>query len=118
MHAAGAALDYEPDMMACLAECLERSGRHGEALSTAKRTIGLSRNRSARLPECRALIVAGNALANQVGAPSRDEAERYFSQAEALMKQTGAMILERHLRAGRGRSDVNPAAAATGSDRE
>ena len=118
MHAAGAALDYEPDMMACLAECLERAGRHGEALSTAERTIGLSRDRSARLPECRALIVAGNALAKQVGAPSRDKAEHYFSEAEALMQQTGAMILERHLRSGRGRSDINPAAAATGRVRE
>jgi len=108
MHAAGAALDYEPDMMACLAECLERAGRYDEALSAAERTIGLSRDRTARLPECRALIVAGNALVKQAGSSRRGEAQHYFSQAQALIEQTGAMILAPYLTAARETADINP----------
>nr|WP_201833479.1 adenylate/guanylate cyclase domain-containing protein [Microvirga zambiensis] len=108
MHAAGAALDYEPDMMACLAECLERAGRYDDALSTAERTIGLSRDRSARLPECRALIVAGNALVKKDRSTRRDEAEHYFRAAEDLMRQTGALILAPHVSTALKRADINP----------
>jgi adenylate cyclase len=108
MHAAGAALDYEPDMMACLAECLARAGRYEEARSAAERTIGLSRDRTARLPACRALIVAGNALLKQAGSSRRGEAERCFSEAQTLIRQTGARILAPHLTAALGMAGINP----------
>ncbi len=103
MHSARAALDYEPDMMAMLSECLAQESQYGEALLAAERTITLSQERSARLPECRALIVAGTALLEQFGILRAQDVESYFSRAEALIQQTGATILEPRLRAARER---------------
>lgn len=101
MHAARAALDYEPDMMASLSECLAQEGRYGEAFLAAERTITLSQERSSRLPECRALIVAGTSLFEQFGSQRIQEAEIFFTKAEALIRLTGATILESRLKAGR-----------------
>jgi class 3 adenylate cyclase/tetratricopeptide (TPR) repeat protein len=103
MHAARAALDYEPDMMAGLAECQASAGQYGEALLTAGRTIGLSKNRATRLPECRALIVAGNALLDQYGNSRCQDAIEFFEKAEALIQTTGAAVLEPLLKAGQGK---------------
>jgi adenylate cyclase len=99
MHAARAALDYEPDMMASLAECQAQAGHYGEAFLTAERVIGLSRDRATRLPECRALIVAGDALIEQFGDERCQEAISFFERAEALIQITGATVLEPRLRA-------------------
>ncbi|WP_114944554.1 ATP-binding protein [Microvirga calopogonii] len=95
MHSARAALDYEPDMMAILAECQAQAGQYGEALLTAERTIILSRDRATRLPECRALIVAGEAMVARRG----KDAVHLLQQAEALIQVTGATVLEPRLRA-------------------
>jgi tetratricopeptide (TPR) repeat protein len=100
MHAARAALDYEPDMMASLAECQALAGQYGEALLTAERTISLSRNRSTRLTECRALIVAGDALLEQFGNERCQDAVSFFRKAKALIDLTGATVLEPRLKAG------------------
>jgi adenylate cyclase len=101
MHSARAALDYEPDMMASLAECQAHAGQYGEALLTAERTISLSQNRATRLPECRALIVAGDALIEQFGNDRCQDAISFFEKAEALIQITGAAVLEPRLRAAR-----------------
>jgi class 3 adenylate cyclase/tetratricopeptide (TPR) repeat protein len=100
MHAARAALDYEPDMMAGLAECQALAGQYGEALLTAERTISLSRNRATRLTECRALIVAGDALLEQFGNERCQDAISFFGKAKALIDLTGATVLEPRLKAG------------------
>jgi adenylate cyclase len=100
MHAARAALDYEPDMMASLAECQAHAGLYGEALLTAERTISLSQDRATRLPECRAWIVSGSALLDQFGDARCPDALGCFEKAEALIHATGATVLEPHLRAG------------------
>lgn len=99
MHAARAALDYEPDMMASLAECQAQAGQYGEAYLTAERAIGLSRDRAARLPECRALIVAGEALIEQFRHERCEDAISFFEKARALIQITGATVLEPRLRA-------------------
>ncbi|MGO4524148.1 adenylate/guanylate cyclase domain-containing protein [Microvirga sp. 2MCAF35] len=101
MHSARAALDYEPDMMASLAECQAQAGHYGEALLTAERTIRLSRDRATRLPECRALIVAGEAMISRRGKERRKDAVYFFEKAEALIQVTGAIVLEPRLRAAR-----------------
>ncbi|WP_262031230.1 ATP-binding protein [Microvirga sp. Mcv34] len=101
MHSARAALDYEPDMMAGLAECQAQAGQYGEALLAAERTIGLSRDRAARLTECRALIVAGEAMVAGREKDRRKDALRLFAKAEALIQLTGATILEPRLKAAR-----------------
>ena len=98
MHAARAALDYEPDMMACLAECQAQAGLHGEAIMTAERTIGLSRNRATRIPECRALIVTAGSLIERFGEERRHEAVNLLEKAETLIQVSGANVLESHLR--------------------
>lgn len=101
MHAARAALDYEPDMMASLAECQAHAGQFGEARLTAERTISLSQDRATRLPECRAWIVAGDALIEQFGNARRQDAAHCFERAEALIQMTGATVLEPWLRTSR-----------------
>jgi len=109
MHSARAALDYEPDMMATLAECQVQAGHYGEALLTAERTISLARDRATRLPECRALIVAGEAMMAQRGRERRKDAFHLFEQAEALIQVTGATVLEARLRAARERLCIRSA---------
>lgn len=103
MHAARAALDYEPDMMAGLAECQVQGGRYGDALVTAERTVALSRQRATRIPECRALMVAGEALIHLSGADRLQEAAQLLDQSERLIDVSGAMILARRLRERRDR---------------
>ncbi|WP_262296749.1 adenylate/guanylate cyclase domain-containing protein [Microvirga sesbaniae] len=99
MHSARAALDYEPDMMASLAECQAHAKHFGDALLTAERTISLSRDRATRLTECRALIVAGAALIEQFGSQRHQDASRLLQDAETLIRATGATVLEPRLRA-------------------
>ncbi|MBQ0821412.1 AAA family ATPase [Microvirga sp. HBU67558] len=101
MHSARAALDYEPDMMASLAECQANAQYYGEALLTAERTISLSRDRATRLTECRALIVASTALIEQFGSERCQDALRMLAEAEMLIKTTGATVLKPRLRAAR-----------------
>ncbi|MEE1611432.1 adenylate/guanylate cyclase domain-containing protein [Microvirga sp. CF3016] len=99
MHAARAALDYEPDMMAGLAECQAHAKQYGEALLTAERTISLSRDRATRLTECRALMVAGEAMIEQFGRERCQDAISLLEEAEALIRTTGATVLEPRLKA-------------------
>jgi hypothetical protein len=87
-------------MMASLAECQALVGQYGEALLTAERTISLSRNRATRLTECRALIVAGDALLEQFGNERCQDAISFFGKAKALIDLTGATVLEPRLKAG------------------
>ncbi|NNC00723.1 adenylate/guanylate cyclase domain-containing protein, partial [Corallococcus exiguus] len=105
MQSARAAVDYEPDMLAALAECLDQAGSYGKALTTAEHAIRISRERAARLPECRAQIVAGSALLKQFGVLRSVEAKRHFETAEMLIEVTGATVLEPRLRLAKGLLD-------------
>jgi class 3 adenylate cyclase len=103
LRSAKAAVDYEPDMLASLAECHARAGHYGEANAVAKLAIEVARARTSRLAECRALIVAGSSLLGRHGGERAEEAQQLFERAEALVCRTGAASLEPLLLAGRER---------------
>jgi adenylate cyclase len=60
----------------------------------ARETIALARQRTARLPECRASITCAAALAASDAAAGSREAEALFAHAEELIRVTGAKIYE------------------------
>jgi adenylate cyclase len=64
------------------------------AQSVAKEAIEISRQRSTRLPECRALITLGASMIDEFGANVPNEVEDVFAQAESLIRETGAAIYE------------------------
>lgn len=92
------AVDFEAEMLVGLAECDQHLGNFEQALSSARQALIISRQRSNRLAECRALIVCGAVLSggNESGGTSAD-AERLFEQAERLITLTGAQIFEKSL---------------------
>lgn len=94
---AKAAVENEPEMLASLADCYFRDGQHELAISTAREAIDIARQRSARLPECRACITCGAAILAGRGAAALDEAEDLFRRAEDLIRVSGARIYEPRL---------------------
>jgi adenylate cyclase len=92
-----AAMEYESEMLASLADCYYRGGELERAAATAQETIELARRRSTRLPECRASITCGAALLARHGPARVDQAEALFRRADALIRQTGVKIYEQLL---------------------
>jgi adenylate cyclase len=88
------AMEFETEMLAHLAECHLRVGKSDDALPFALEAIRISRQRSNRLSECRALITFGAALIHAHGADRSDEAVQGFDDAEKLIHLTGAKIYE------------------------
>jgi tetratricopeptide (TPR) repeat protein len=96
-----AAMEYEPEILASLADCHYQSQEPERAIAVAKEAIGIAQRRTARLPECRASITYGAALLAEYGARPVDEAEALFQRAEELIRVTGARIYEPPLADGR-----------------
>ena len=88
------ALEYEPEMLASLAGCHLRLGQHGAALAAAKEAMEVAKQRSARLPECRASMTCAAALLSEHGAAGIDEANELFRHAETLIRMSGACTYE------------------------
>jgi adenylate cyclase len=88
-----AAMESEPEFLASLAECRLEAGDPAASLALCAEAIGLSLNRAARLPECRASIVQAAALAAQGSADSA-LARRAWARAEQLIQETGVRIFE------------------------
>jgi adenylate cyclase len=101
-----AAMEYEPEILASLADCYYRSRELERAIATAREGIEIAQRRSARLPECRASITCGAALIAAHGIARADEAEALFRRAEDLIRQSGATIYERLLTKERARLSV------------
>ena len=102
-QSAKAARENEPEMLASLADCYYLAGDHARAISASKEAIAIARQRSARLPECRACITGGAALLAAHGATRRDEAEDLFRRAGDLIAVSGALIYEQRLAGERAR---------------
>ncbi|HEY8050172.1 MAG TPA: hypothetical protein VIE63_13435, partial [Ramlibacter sp.] len=83
----GAAREFEPELLASVAEAKLRLEEWEAALSYASEAIGLSRARTTRIAECRGFIARGEAAAALGLDPKPD-----FAQAEALVAVTGASI--------------------------
>lgn len=81
-----AALDYESDIMAWLAEVYRRSGNPAEAIPAARAAIAMARARAARLAETRALVT----LAASLSGDAEEEAQQFLCDAEAMIAETGA----------------------------
>jgi tetratricopeptide (TPR) repeat protein len=107
-----AAMEYEPEMLASLADCHCRLGETERALAIAKEAIDIARIRSARLPECRASITYASALMDMHGATRLDEAEALIRRAESLISQSGARIYRPLLTEARARLSTSPTKAA------
>lgn len=80
------AVEFEPDLLAALAECELRNDAPEEARGYATAAIRIARSRGARIAECRALIVLGmiHAVCG-LGQPTDT-----FDDAESLVDRTGA----------------------------
>ncbi len=106
-----AALEFEPEMMATLADGHYRAGDPERAVSVAGQAIDLARRRGARLAECRAAMIHAAALAASGGGRKAD-ALGLLDEAEALIRVTGASVfvdpLARHRR--RVSDDTHPLA--------
>ncbi|HUR90085.1 MAG TPA: AAA family ATPase [Ramlibacter sp.] len=83
----GAAREYEPELLASLAETQLHLEEWEAAHAYAGEAIALSRARTTRVAECRGLIARGHAAAALGRDPKLD-----FAQAEALIGVTGAFV--------------------------
>jgi adenylate cyclase len=102
LRKARAAMEFEPEMLASLADCLARKGAHHQAIEAAQEAIAIARQRNARLPECRASITLGSALMLTKGDEGKDQAAELFNSAETLIRVSGACIYQRLLEEARG----------------
>jgi len=89
------AVDFEAEMLVGLAECEQRLGNFEQALVFAREALAVSKQRSNRLAECRALIVWGSVL---VADNEPANAELLFEQARQLIDLTGVQIFETALK--------------------
>jgi class 3 adenylate cyclase/tetratricopeptide (TPR) repeat protein len=98
-----AAVEFEAEIRASLAECHYKLGNFDLAVVAAKENIDISRPRSNRLAECRALIVWGGTLGQKNDVESWVGAMSLFDKAEELIAVTGADIYRPGLFAERSR---------------
>ncbi len=81
-----AGLNYEPEILAYLAEVHLHDGQTDKAIARAMEAIQVSTNRGARLTECRAVIALSRAH-ERSGAP---DAHVHLARAHELIEETGA----------------------------
>jgi tetratricopeptide (TPR) repeat protein len=119
VRSAKAAMEFETEILASLAECQRSLQQFEEARETAREAIDISRQRSTRLPECRALITLAAVTLDVFGAQHVAQAQDLLSEAEALVRLTGASIYETSLMRERERLNLlqtqTPEAAVTGA---
>ena len=97
VRSARVAVECEAEVMAILAECRYRAGHLEQALADATAAVEISRERSNRFAQARALIVCGGVLARDPAQARAAEARAAFDQAHSLIAQTGARLLEASL---------------------
>jgi adenylate cyclase len=98
-----ASMEFEPEILASLADSYLRMGEAERASTVAAEAIGIARQRNTRLAECRASITRAVALMAEHGSARLPEAEDLFRRAETLIHETGARIYEPLLKRERAR---------------
>lgn len=93
----GAAVEYEPEMLAYLSEYQLGAQAYADAVATAQTAIALARQRRNRLPECRALLTLANLALLSPALGGASAASAALRQAEQVMQETGAGIYQRRL---------------------
>ena len=83
-------LEYEPDMLANLAEALRRAGMIDAAGDVARQAITIAQARAARLAECRATITLAETLLPAPDAPPSSERDALLRHAADLIDVSGA----------------------------
>jgi class 3 adenylate cyclase/tetratricopeptide (TPR) repeat protein len=91
IRSTGAAKEFESEVLANMAECRLHLGHYPQAHAQATEAIELSRLRTTRVAQCRALITRGAAALADTGAPDRVAAEDDLLHAEDLIGRTGAV---------------------------
>jgi adenylate cyclase len=91
-----AGLNFEPEILAYLAEVHMRAGQSDKAISRAREAIQVSVSRGARLTECRAVLALGHA-SERVGAAN---AHVHVARGHALIEETGAAAYRALIRSG------------------
>ncbi|MBS0450426.1 MAG: AAA family ATPase [Proteobacteria bacterium] len=91
LRSSRAAMEYESELVASLAECHLQLGATDRAQEFAKVTLSMARSRTQRLPQCRAYMVLA-ALAMEANPLDRQEWSQYLALAEQLIDRTGAVI--------------------------
>ena len=93
----GAAIEFEPELLASFADYLQRTSDYGQAMTTAENALALARRRNARLPQCRATITLASLSLRTGGAAARIETALSLAAAERLIAESGARIYEGRL---------------------
>ncbi len=106
VRSAKVAMEFETEILASLAECHRGLGQFEQAQAMAREAITISRQRSTRLPECRALITIASATLDAHGLEQAAQAQALLSEAEALVRLTGASIYGATLLRERGRLEL------------
>jgi class 3 adenylate cyclase/tetratricopeptide (TPR) repeat protein len=89
-----AGLEYEGEMLAFLAEVHLRSNRPTAAFRMAEKALAVSRERGARLAECRATIVLARALTEGLLNLPGYQSGELLVRARSLIEETGAMAYD------------------------
>jgi tetratricopeptide (TPR) repeat protein len=89
-----AGLENEPRILADLANAYRLNGDTATALTTLDEAIRVATERHARVPECLARIVRAKLLLQSAKSDDNAEGEQELERARALMRETGAMLLE------------------------
>ena len=95
------AMEFEPEMLASLADCLARNGAQERSIEVAREAITVAGQRNARLAECRASITLAGALLRLRGGDAAQEAADLLHHAEMLIQISGACIYDRLLQEAR-----------------
>ena len=92
-----AGLENEPRILADLANAYRLNGEIEIAFSTVDQAIQVAIERHARIPECLARIVRAKLLLRSANSDEKAEGAQELERAKALMRETGAMLLEAFL---------------------
>ncbi len=113
---AKAALEFEPEMMATLADCHYQMEDFEKAEAVAQQTIDVSQLRGARLAACRAMLISASAVHAAHGIEREADAIERLNSAEKLIRATGANVFLKRADQVRARISkrVPPAAAQEG----
>jgi class 3 adenylate cyclase/tetratricopeptide (TPR) repeat protein len=98
------AMEFEPEILASLADCLLRSGAVSRAIEAAQEALTMSQDRSARLPQCRASVTLASALLAINDIEAGKQAAALLDSAETLIGTSGASIYGKLLEKARGHS--------------
>src|SRR6266446_356204 len=89
-----AGLENEPRILADLANAYRLNGEIEIAFSTVDQAIEVAIERHARVPECLARMVRAKLLLRSANSDEKAEGGQELERAKALMRETGAMLLE------------------------